>query len=313
VKLDLRAALAALLVALLAGVAGACGSGDGGEASGPSPAPAGKDAPIRIGTKNFTEQYILGELYRQALEAKGYRVQLKSDIGSSEIVHEALTGGGLDMYPEYVGVLLSEIADQTMRPRGARAAYRKAKEFEEQRGFTLLAMTPFSDSNALAVTPRMARRHGLKTIADLASLPGGEATIGAPPEFRTRYEGLIGLRELYRLDGVTVQALQIGNQYDALDSGEVDAAAVFTTDGNLAGRDYAVLDDPRGVFAEQHVAPVISREVLATHGSGLQAAIDAVSRRLTTRAMRSMNAAVDLEGERPAAVAERFLRAEKLL
>ena len=311
-KLDLRAALAALLVALLAGVAGACGSDDGEEASAPDPARAGADAPIRIGTKNFTEQYILGELYRQALEAKGFRVQLKSDIGSSEIVHEALTGGGLDMYPEYVGVLLSEIADQTMRPRGARAAYRKAKEFEEQRGFTLLAMTPFSDSNALAVTPRMARRHGLNSIADLAGLPG-EATIGAPPEFRTRYEGLIGLRELYRLDGVAVQALQIGSQYDALDSGQVDAAAVFTTDGNLAGRDYAVLDDPRGVFAEQHVAPVISREVLATHGPELQAAIDAVSRRLTTRAMRSMNAAVDLEGERPAAVAERFLREQKLV
>ncbi len=84
---------------------------------------------VRIGRKNFTEQYILGELYRQALETEGFRVELKRDIGSSEIVHEALAGGALDMYPEYIGVLLSEIANQPVRPRGARAAYEMAKAY----------------------------------------------------------------------------------------------------------------------------------------------------------------------------------------
>lgn len=106
--------------------------------------------------------------------------------------------------------------------------------------------------------------------------------------------------------------MPIGRQYDALDSGRVDAAAVFTTAGQLADRRYVLLEDPRGVFAAQHVAPVISRKALQAHGAGLAAAVDAVSRRLTTRAMREMNAAVDLEGEQPADVAERFLREQGL-
>src|SRR3712207_6032765 len=99
---------------------------------------------LRIGTKDFTEQFVLGELYSQALRAEGFRVELKRDVGSSEIIHRALEGGALDMYPEYVGVLLSEIANRRERPRSPTAAYRSAKAFEVRRGFTLLAMTPFS-------------------------------------------------------------------------------------------------------------------------------------------------------------------------
>ena len=299
------ASLAILLI--VAWTAAGCGADeDAAERAEASrdgaPAPA-----LRIGTKNFTEQYILGELYRQALEAEGFRVELKDDIGSSEIVHQALEGGGLDMYPEYVGVLLSEIADQPARPRDSRAAYALAKAFEERHGFTLLAMTPFSDSNALAVTAATARRHRLARIGDLARLPGGDVEIGAPPEFRTRFEGLLGLQRVYGMTDVAVTALPIGEQYEALESGEVDAAAVFTTDGRLAEGRYVVLEDPRGLFAAQHVAPIIDREVLAAHGPQLASVIDSVSRTLTTPAMRRMNAEVDLRGKTPASVARRFL------
>src|SRR3954454_7603333 len=138
----LTAAIAVLIVAL-AGCGGSSDSSKKGAA--PSDAPT-----ITIGTKNFTEQFILGELYKQALEASGFKVSLKSDIGSSEIVDRALTAGSLDMYPEYTGVLLSEIAGVRERPRSPQGAFRWAKAFEEKRGFTLLSMTPFSDSNALA-------------------------------------------------------------------------------------------------------------------------------------------------------------------
>src|SRR5919107_4878803 len=135
----LIAALAGLTLAL--GLT-ACGSDDGDRPKPGSP----ESAPtITIGTKNFPEQFILGELYRQALEAKGYDVELKSDIGSSEIVDRALTAGSLDMYPEYTGVMLSELAGRHREPRSAGEAYRQAKAFQESRGFTLLAMTPFSD------------------------------------------------------------------------------------------------------------------------------------------------------------------------
>jgi osmoprotectant transport system substrate-binding protein len=167
-------------------------------------------------------------------------------------------------------------------------------------------MTPFSDSNALAVTPAFARRHGLRSIADLAKLPA-PVVVASAPEFRTRFEGLVGLRQLYGLGSLRVQPLQIGDQYAALDSGRVDVANVFTTDGQLGQAHYVLLRDPRNLFAFQNVAPVI-RKVLVTGNPKLTAVIDAVSRKLTTAAMRSMNAAVAQRHEQPAAVAARFLR-----
>jgi osmoprotectant transport system substrate-binding protein len=296
--------LAALAVVALLALA-ACGGDDGGAGTGSTADAA--DTPLRIGTKNFPEQFLLGELYKQALEAKGFPVELKSNIGSTEIIHQALTAGALDMYPEYVGVLLSEVANVRERPESPRAAYAAAQRFEQRNGFTLLGMTPFSDANALAVTPAYARRNGVRSIADLRNVPG-RVTIGAPPEFSTRFEGLVGLGERYGLRTARTRPLAIGAQYAALDSGRVDAAAVFTTDGQLAERRYVLLEDPRGVFASNHVAPLISRKALREHGRGLQAVLDAVSRRLTAEAMRRMNAAVVLQ-ERPAAkVADEFLR-----
>ena len=296
----------AVVTTLAACALGACG---GGSAKSEDVGRTGP--PVRIGTKDFTEQFILGELYSQALRAKGFRVVLKRDVGSSEIIHQALTGGGLDMYPEYIGVLLSEIANRRERPRSPVRAYRAAKAFEERRGFTLLAMTPFSDSNALAVKPSFARRHGVRTIADLGKV-AGTVTIGAAPEFRTRFEGLVGLRERYGLENLEAKPLAIGKQYRALEEGEVDVAAVFTTDGPLAGRGYVLLEDARGLFASQHVAPVIRQRSLRAHGGRLATTINAVSRRLTTPAMRTMNAAVDEGGRSPRSVADEFLRRRRL-
>jgi osmoprotectant transport system substrate-binding protein len=233
-------------------------------------------------------------------------VRLKSDIGSSEIVDRALTAGSLDMYPEYIGVALSELAGQTRRPSSRADAYRRAKAFEEKRGFTLLAMTPFSDQNALAVLPTYAKRHKLAAIGDLARVPG-TVLIAAPPEFRTRFEGLVGLRQVYGLTRVRVKQLKIGDQYGALDKHMADAANVFTTDGQLEKGRYVLLRDPRSLFTFQNVAPVIRRDLLRKYPA-LATTIDLVSKKITTKAMRAMNAAVVQRGEAPAAVAERFLR-----
>lgn len=300
----LTAALAVLLLALLAGCGGGSkGSGTTGK-TGPGPE-------ITIGTKNFPEQFVLGELYKQSLEAHGFRVRLKSDIGSSEIVDRALTGGSLDMYPEYIGVALSELAGQTKRPRSAAQAYQEAKAFEERRGFTLLAMTPFTDQNALAVLPAYAKRWHLRSIADLASVPG-MLTIAAAPEFRTRFEGLVGLRKVYGLTRLRLKPLKIGEQYGALTGHRADVANVFTTDGQLEKGHYVLLRDPRNLFTFQNVAPVIRRN-LVRKNPALRGAIDAVSSKLTTKAMRTMNAAVVARGEQPAAVARRFLRSVGLM
>ena len=305
----LLALLATLVCAL---VLGGCGDGDDdGTAAGDRVAPA--DAPpIRIGAKNFTEQLILGELYRQALEAKGFDVVLKPDIGSTEIIHRALRRGALDMYPEYVGVLLSEVAEVRSRPRSAIAAYDAAKAYEREGGFTLLAQTPFSDSNALAVMPRFAERNGVRAIGDLRKLKG-TVKVGALPEFRTRFEGLEGLREVYELRNLRVTAMEGAERYEALEDGTVDVASVFTTEARLADDKYVVLEDPRGLFASGHVAPIVSDETLAAHGPRLQTTVDAVSKILTTPVMREMNAAVDLMGRSPAQVAGDFLRRNNLL
>jgi osmoprotectant transport system substrate-binding protein len=299
----LMAAAAAAVLVLSAG----CGGDGGGDASKreTTTTPAPRGPLITIGTKNFPEQFVLGELYAQALRARGFRVRLKSNVGASEIVDRALTAGSLDMYPEYTGVVLSELAGDRRRPASERQAYERAKAFQEKRGFTMLAMTPFSDQNALAVTPSFARSRGLRSVADLRKL-AGVVEIGAPPEFRTRFEGLTGLRQLYGLDRTRVKVLKIGEQYPALDDGTVKVANVFTTDGQLVGGKYELLADPRALFAFQNVAPVIKRS-LARANPRMVRVIDAVSAKLTTEAMRSMNAAVVQRGEKPAAVARRFL------
>jgi osmoprotectant transport system substrate-binding protein len=300
-------ALAALLLALV--VAGCGGDGDDTQTKERNDA---SDSPlIRLGAKNFTEQAILGELYRQALEAKGFRVDFKPDIGSTEIIHRALRRDALDMYPEYVGVLLSEVAKVTARPRSAEAAYEAAKEYEAGNGYVLLDQTPFADSNALGVKPAFAARHRLRTIADLKRLKG-TVKVGALPEFRTRFEGLDGLSQVYGLRNLQVSAVDSGARYEALDKGRVDIISVFTTDSQLAGGTYTVLDDPRGLFASGHVAPIISEKVLREHGPRLRATIDAVTKTLTTPAMRRMNAAVDVGGRAAAAVAKEFLAAKSL-
>jgi osmoprotectant transport system substrate-binding protein len=294
------AALAATVLMLLTAVTG-CGGGET-DKNGPGAAP-----PIRIGTKDFTEQFILGEIYRQALEAKGFKVDLKSDIGSSEITDRALTGGSIDMYPEYTGVMLSELAKRRREPRSATQAYAAAKAFEETRGFTLTAMTPFSDQEALIVKPGFARKNGLRTIADLERLPGG-ATIAAAPEFRTRFEGLVGLRKVYGIRNAKVRVVQIGDQYKALDRGKVDVAAVFSTDGQLVKtRKYTLLSDPRRLFAFQNLAPVVKAS-LVRRFPDIARVLDSVSAKLTTSAMRQMNAAAVQQKAKPAAVAAQFLR-----
>jgi osmoprotectant transport system substrate-binding protein len=289
-----------LAIAALAVVVGGCGGG------GSSSAETAALPTITIGTKNFTEQYILGELYARALRKAGFKVVLKSNIGSSEIIDKALTAGSLDMYPEYTGVLLSEIAGDTRRPATAQATYRRAKAFEQKRGFTLLAPTPFTDSNALAVLPAYAGRHGLRSIADLKKVPGFK--LGALPEFQTRFEGSVGLRSVYGISNFRFVPMQFPDRYPALDKHKVDVLAVFTTEGQLVGARYKVLADPDNLFAFQNLAPVIRSDLARKYGSKLTGPLDAVSAKLTTDAMRRMNAAVDLQGKKPAAVAERFLR-----
>ncbi len=296
----------ALVVALAFALASCGGGGEDGKTTDDT-------LPVRIGTKNFTESEIIGELYKQALEAKGLRVDLQSAVGPTEVINAALRDGFLDMYPEYVGVLLSEVDKIVDRPQDANAAYLRAKTIEEQRKFTLLRPSRLSNENALAVTKAFARKRRVTSIADLKALRPA-ARLGAAPEFLTRFEGMIGLQRRYGLDDLKTELVDpnTGLRYAALDSGKIDVASVFTTDSQLLDGRYRLLADPKGVFDKQHMVPIISRKAIEAHGAVLTTTLDAVSALLTTPVMRELNRKAGEEKLLPAKIAEDFLRSHGL-
>jgi osmoprotectant transport system substrate-binding protein len=267
--------------------------------------------PVTLGDKNFTEQYILGELYAQALRAKGYTVDVKGNIGSSEITDKALTSGKIDMYPEYTGVIVTELAKISDQPKSADETYQQAKDWENKRGYALLDKTPFFDADGLAVRPEYAEKYGLKTVGDLKKVD--HFVYGGPPENKTRYQGVVGMKKAYGLDNFSFKPLSIGLQYNALKNDKIDVAAVFTTDGQLKGGTYTVLDDTKGIFGYQNVAPVVNQKVLDAQGPEFAETLNAVSALLTNDAMQTMNAAVDLDKQKPADVAKQFLEANGLV
>ncbi|ADB51680.1 Substrate-binding region of ABC-type glycine betaine transport system [Conexibacter woesei DSM 14684] len=313
----LRTVLMAFVALLLAVGVAACGDDDdsgstsasttstGSETTAATPG-EGKPA-VTLGTKNFTEQFVLGELYKQALEARGYTVNLKENIGSTEIADRALRSDQIDMYPEYIGIFNNVVAGDTKTYPDVEASFAAGKAYAERNGFTLLPLTPFSDTDGLAVLPDYAREHGLSSLADLTRVPGFR--LGAAPEFRRRATGLPGLERAYGITDVEFSPLTIGLQYQAIDNGKIDVAQIFTTDGQLEGGRYVVLRDPKNIFGFQNVTPVVSTRVLDEQGPEFETTVDAVSQLLTTEAMQRMNAAVAIDRQQPEEVAKAFLSA----
>jgi osmoprotectant transport system substrate-binding protein len=305
-----------LLVSLaLLGIAAACG-GDGGNESGngeePGALPGEGKPPVVLGTKDFPEQFILGELYAQALEAQGYTVNLKKNIGPTEVVDEALTSGEIDAYPEYLGVAVSVAGGDPEPPASAEETYRRAAAFYESRGQVISEQTPFFNVDAIGTTTEFAEENGLETVADLKRLD--RFTVGARPEFEDRLQGLRGMREVYGLGNAEFVQLPQGITYEALDDGTVDTINVFSTDAQLGTGKYAVLDDPKGVFGYQHVALVIDAKKLEElGGEQFMAIVDSVSRLLTNDEVIEMNRAVVFEREAEEDVAGTFLEAHGLL
>jgi osmoprotectant transport system substrate-binding protein len=306
-----RTVLVAVLALVLAAGVAACGSKKKESSTSAASGQPGKGKPpVKLGAKNFPEEFILGQLYKQALEAKGYTVQFKNNIGSTEVIDKALTSGQIDVYPEYTGEIVLTIAGDKQRPKTAEETYAKAKAFQEKRGFTLLDKTPFFDTDALAVKPEFAKKNGLRSDADLKKLK--HFTYGAPPENKTRFTGVVGMKKVYGLNNFTFKPLAIGLQYKALDQGQIDVADVFTTDGQLQSGKYAVLTDPEAVFGFQNAAPVVKKSLLTQEGPEFAQTMNAVSSKLTLEAMRKMNGAVVLDKQDPAKIADQFLKANGL-
>jgi osmoprotectant transport system substrate-binding protein len=311
--------LMVLLLAVLSvfGLAACGGDDDDSSSSGDQQSSSSSDQPgkgkpaVTLGTKDFTEEFVLGELYKQALEAKGFKVNLKKNIGSTEIIDKALTSGQIDGYPEYLGVSVAVVARKDIIPKSDTQTYDLAKNFYEGRGQVISQQTPFFDVDAIATTKDFAQKNSLKTVADLKKLDS--FTVGARPEFKSRYQGLKGMQKVYGLTNAKFKQLALGIQYQALDSGDVDSANVFSTDAQLASGKYTVLTDPKGIFGYQHVAMVMDKKKNDALGPDFFATIDSVSKLLTNDAMISMNKAVALDKQPEAAVAKRFLQANNLL
>jgi osmoprotectant transport system substrate-binding protein len=307
--------VAVAMALALAVVVAACGSSSSNSSSTGASAPSGKPGTgkpaVTIGDKNFTEQFVLGQLYSQALRAKGYSVNVKSDIGSSELIDKALTSGQISGYPEYTGIVLTAIAHDNKSYPTPQATYDAVKKFETGRGYTVLTMTPFSDVDALATKPAYAKQHKLTAVPDLKGV--GRFALGAPPEFKTRFTGLVGMKQVYGVTNVNFKPLAIGLQYKALDGGQIQVADVFTTDGQLQRGSYTVLKDPKNIFGFQNVVPIFSKKVIDAEGPEFSQILNAVSAKLTIPAMQQMNAAVDLDKQNPTEVAQKFLQANGLL
>jgi osmoprotectant transport system substrate-binding protein len=278
-------------------------------ATTPTTPPGKGKPPVVIGDKNYTEQFLLGELYYEALQAEGFSVSLDQNIGPNQSRMKQLQAGDVTMYPEYLNVLNGLFAGSTRHFRTVRAAYRAAATFAAAHDLALLNYTPFSDTSGIAVTVNFAEQNQLTQVSNLGSVTG-TLTLGGPPQLeQDPITGLPALVRFYRLvpSQITYKSLEIGNQYKALDQGTVQAAYVNTTDGEFTTGNYALLADPDKLFGIGNVVPVVSAKMLAEEGPAFSQTINKVTALLTLPVIRELNAQVDLAGESPAGVASRFL------
>jgi osmoprotectant transport system substrate-binding protein len=318
--------LAAGVVAVLAAlVVAACGSSSssssssaaaGGSSSASSTASSSSAASgasggaLTLGTKDFTEEFILGQLYRQALEAKGCKINYKENIGATEIIDKALTSGQIDAYPEYTGESVATVAKINKNVTSPQQEYALAKAFYAKRGQVMSDMTPFFDTDAIAVKKSYAQKYHLVTTADLKKVP--HFTLGARPEFLNRQEGAAGMKSVYGVKNFTFKSLALGIQYQALDGGSVDAIDVFTTDPQLASGKYTVLKDPKNIFGFQNIALVVNKDKVNACPA-LMSTVNGINKLLTNPAIIAMNKAVAIDKQQPAAVAKAFLQANHLI
>jgi osmoprotectant transport system substrate-binding protein len=297
-----RAAKAAFAISL--GVAIVLGGSTAAASAKPQAKPT-----IVVGNKNFTEEFILGQLYGQALKAKGFPVKYAGSLGSSELADTAIKTGKINLLPEYTGVIVLDIAKQKS-PKSAAATYAAAKKFEETRGLTLLNATPFYDTDTFTVLTSTAKKDGVKAIGDMKKVTS--FSYAGFPECQTRITCLLGLKNIYGLKQVKFVPLSSISVYTLLDEGKVTGGDGFSTDPQQLSGKYTVLTDTKHIYGFQNIAPVISQKTLAAGGAELKSTVNAVSSKLTLAAMRAMNKAVGIDKKTPAAVAAAFLKANGL-
>jgi osmoprotectant transport system substrate-binding protein len=263
-------------------------------------------ADVRVGSKNFTESFVIAEIYAQAHEAQGLREERLFKIGSTQIAMAAMQRGNIDLYPEYTGTALIDVLHRPPVADSRNAYALVSRLFAERYGIVWLRPSPMNDSQALATTREIAQTKHLATLSDVARAAPG-LRLATIQEFLARPDGLPGLQRFYRgFRFLEVRTYDIALKYRALLSGKAEVASAFSTDGAIASDALVVLRDDRRFWSAYNVAPVVRRAALAARPQ-IARVLDAVSPAITDRAAQTMNAAVESSQEDPADIAAAFL------
>jgi osmoprotectant transport system substrate-binding protein len=260
-----------------------------------------------VGSKNFTEQYLLAEMYAAALEGAGIPVERKINLGGTMIAQGALTAGEIDMYPEYTGTaLLAVMKAPTLSDPDK--AYQQVKAYYHDK-FGLEWLTPAKVNNGyvLVVTPATAKKFKLASLSDLAKVSNG-MSLGAGTEFADRADGVKGLQATYGMTFKTVrQFAKLGLRYDALQGGDVDVVNGAATDWQIGDKQYVALQDDKHFFPPYNVAPVVRRSALLAFPNA-EKVLNSVTALLDNNVMQNLNARVEKDKEEPKDVAIAFLK-----
>jgi osmoprotectant transport system substrate-binding protein len=313
--------IALLMLLFVALALGACG-GDDDDSGDDNAAPSEEQAPtagiqknaenastkLVIGSKNFTEQKVLGEIYAQALAAAGYEVSTELNLGDEKTALKALEQGDISAYPEYTGTALLSFFGFTADkiPKDGLVAFAEAKKGFAEKDLTAEPITPFVSSNEVAVTKETADEYGLKKISDLSKV-ADKLTLYGSPECRQRLDCLLGLQEVYGLKFKKFVPVDIALRHEVLTKGQADVSIVFTTDPQNKREGFVLLDDDKGMFPPYNSTLVVRNDVLTKAGPDFDKVVADVSKGLTDEVMQELNARVDLDKKTPEVVAGEYL------
>ncbi len=308
------ATAAALALALTAcGGAEDAGSDDPSVSASSAEAVVVGDGPtVTVGSFNFAESQILGNIYALALEDAGYPVETQLDLGSREVIFSELESGAISFLPEYVGSALSvgfggepsgdlttTLADLTDQFAGI--------------GVTVLEPAPGQDQNVFVVTQAYADEHSLVNIEDLAGIDG-TVTVAGAPECETRPTCLLGLTDTYGLGNITFESIQEGSvRVSSLEQGAVQVGLLFSTQPVIAAKNFVALTDTMGIVPVENIVPVVSNAVIEAYGSDFTDLVNRISAKITTALLIELNGKVELDAEDADDVARAWLVAEGFL
>jgi len=316
-KTRLRALFAVLAASILALAIAACGSSSSSSSTSTTGTaqliqsnPDNSKVTVTVGSKNFTEEYILGEIYAQALQAAGYNVKKQLNLGSEVVALKALKAGQISGYPEYTSTALGSFfhAAPGEIPSDAQQAYAKVKADLEKEGLTAFAPTPFADANAVGTLTTTAKKLGLVNVSDLQG-KSQNLVLDGSPECRQRIDCLVGLEKVYNLQFKQFNPVDIALRYEVLDKGDADLSILFTSDAQLANSNkYTLLKDDKGIFAAGNLIFITDQKTVQAAGPDFQKTIEAVQGQLSLKVMQELNARVDIDKQTPKAVAHEYLK-----